>query len=332
MFLIYLGLLIIILIIILIFIFYFIFKNNIYENFETLTTSNPLIVPTYNPFTFNNLPIETLDPIELDNLLTNSQNLIPSTNEINYLPLPSFNPVFAIASETNILNKLKEENNIIKESTKTKQDQLEIIQDQLLKIRNEIEKKEKEKLQLSQEIANMDNMRYISNTILSMIIKGIDATMVKEQELRNYENELQLKKEKVEKLLLQPIPTSSPVLIKEEQIEPIINKLYDLEKKFNDLNNKIPDNVCNLNTKMPEPQKEAFIFDINQVKNPSYLWCMCNDNNKNSTDCIDYMACNKNYISNKEKTSLIGDNLMLYMKCLSKYPNFPPYLTENNKK
>jgi len=324
---IFLILLIFLLLTILFYLIYYYYFNNYYEKFELPT-------PTYNPYTYSDYLTKTpinVDKDYLNYILNNSHSLIPSNNDFpNISNSSNINPVIAIASETNLLSQLQKENNIIKNDTNLEKIKLEIIQDELLKIRKEIENKEQEKLQLSNEISKMDNMRYISNTILSMIIKGIDATMKKERELRNYENNLETKKEKLEKLLLQPTPTLPPVVIKEEQIKPIKDKLKELEIIINEVKNKIPNNICN-NSNMPEPKKEAFVFNLDELQNPSYLWCMCNDNNKNTSNCIDYMACNKNYLDNKDKSSLIGDDLTLYMKCLTKFYNFPRYLNKNNQ-
>ena len=325
-------LIIIFLIIILGLLFYFYFKE--YEFFTDL-----IPVPTYNPSSFDiynqiNNPFPTSSPLYMDYLLLNSQLLIPSTNELSKnpqisIPTPSLYPILDIKSQTSLLTQLKEENNKIKSDNLEQQVKLEELNKQLIAIYNEIQKKEIEKLKLSEQISNLDNNKIVNNSIINLVIKAIDANLNKEKELNDLKNEIENKKEKLEKLLLEPI---APVIIKEEQINPLMDKLKELEKKFTDMDNKIPNNICTLNNSMPEPQKEAFIFDLNQVQNPSYLWCMCNDNNKNSSNCLDYMECNKNYLNNKDKTALINDDLTLYMKCLTKYPNFPHYLTDNNKK
>lgn len=333
----YLLIFLLLLIFILIFMIYY-YYSNCFENFET---------PIYNP---DDLKLATMKPgynvILNDYLLANTQELIPTTNDFRqqiedakkiglnkspmYMtPSPIISPIMGIASQTSLMNQLKIENNLLKLNSAQKRNELQRIKTELNKIKQEILQKEKDKARLSADIADINNNRTMNNTVLTMIIRGIDATLLKEQQLKNKEKELEDKKQQLEKLLLQPIPTLPPVEIKQEQIKPLQDKLTELEKRFNEINSKIPDNICNENN-IPEPQKESFMFDPEITKNPSYNWCMCNDNNKKG-DCIDYMDCSKNYLKNKDKTSIIGDDLTLYMKCLSRYPNFPRYLSENNK-
>jgi predicted nucleic acid-binding Zn-ribbon protein len=311
----------------------YLFFNNKYE-YEFFTNGNNVIpAPTYNPNDLSN-PFPTNSPLSIDYLLANSQILIPKTNELSKdpqitIPVATLNPVSEISSQTSLLTQLKVKNENLKNDTEEELLKLDDVKKQLLDVQNELEDKKAEKLRLSEQISNIDNARIANNTIVELILKGIDANINKENELTDLKKEIDEKKEKIEKLLSEPI---APVVIKEEQIEPLIQKLKDLEKKMGEISNKIPNNICTLNSNMPEPQKEAFINDLEQIQNPSYLWCMCNEENKNSSNCLDYMECNQNYIKNKDKTALISDDLTIYMKCLSKYPNFPKYLTENNKK
>jgi hypothetical protein len=320
------GLVILITILIVLILYYYYY--DCYEHFEVT-----LPAPTYDPR--NLLNLATTPPSESaylnDFLLANTQELIPTTNEVkNLKPVNSrLNPVLAVASQTSLMNQLKTENNRLNLNNKEKRDELATINSELTKIKNEILEKEKEKLKLSADIADMKNMDTISKTVLAMIIKGIDATMMKEQQLRNYENELEEKKKKIENLLAQPAPKQEPVEIKESQIKPLKDKLKELESRFSEISNKIPDTVCKEKS-MPEPQKEAFLNNPKITQNPSHNWCSCNDNKK-SFQCTDYYSCSEHYLTNKDKKSLNGEDLTLYMKCLSKYPNFPKYLSENNK-
>lgn len=330
----FLILLLLLIIIILIIIILYYYYYNCFEKFENPITLNLATMTPNNNIILN------------DYLLANTQELIPTTNDFRqqiedakkigldkspmYMtPSPIINPILGVASQSSLMNQLKIENNLIKLDTAQKKEELIRIEGELNRIKQEIQQKEKDKVRLSSDIADINNNRSLNNTVLTMIIKGIDATIMKEQQLRNYEKELEEKKKKIEQLLLQPIPTLPPVEIKQEQLKPLQDKLTELEKKFNEINSKIPNNICNEND-IPQPQKEAFIYDPEITQNPSHSWCMCGNNNKKS-NCIDYMDCSKNYRENKDRTSLIGDDLTLYMKCLSKYPDFPRYLTENNK-
>jgi len=281
------------------------------------------------------IPFATNSPLYIDYILANSQILIPTTNELAEnpqitFPIATSNPIDETNSQLSLLTKLKNENTNLQDNIAEQQQKLRDIKEILLSVQVEIEKKELEKLKLSEQVSNMENAKFANNSIIELILKGINANMDKESELLNLKKEIELKKEKIEKLLLEPI---APVIIKDEQINPLMDKLKEIEKKFEQINNKLPNNnICSLSSNMPEPKKEDFINDINQIQNPSYLWCMCNDENKNSSSCIDYMDCSKNYLKNKDKTALINDDLILYMKCLSKYSNFPNYLSTNNNK
>ena len=328
MYLIILGIIIIVLIIIFAVLIKIVLFNNsnncTFDNYELFTDS---II--YDPTTFDEYstrtPMATVDPLFIDYMLVNSHLLVPKTNEV-MAPNPTISPVLYIASQTSLLSKLKEENNNIKYDTSTFQTKLAELQLELIKIKEELKQKEEEKLKLTGEVSTMDNQRFINDKIINMMVKGMDAYIDKERYLKGYEKDIETKKEKLEKLLLTPTPTLPPVFIKDEQILTITDKLVDIEKKFAELNKKIPDNIC---TKpMPEPSKEAFIFNITELQNPSYMWCMCNDDNKKSNDCLEYMSCQTNYQKNKDKTSLINDDLTIYMKCINKFSNFPKYLTK----
>jgi len=320
------GLIILIIILIGLLAYYY-YYYDCFEHFEVVIPA-----PTYNPYDLNLATTPPSSAIILnDYLLANTQELIPTTNDVKNLtaPIPTLSPILGVASQTSLMNQLKIENNLLKLNNNQKKEQLQLIDNELTRIKNEILQKEKEKTKLSADIAEMKNMETISNTVLSMVIKGIDASMMKEQQLRDYENQLEEKKKKIEELLLQPTPKLPPVEIKESQINPLREKLKELESRFNEISSKIPENICNENS-MPEPQKEAFLYDPKITQNPSHNWCVCGDNKK-SFQCSDYYSCSAHYLANKDKTSLKGDDLTLYMKCLSKYPNFPKYLIENNK-
>lgn len=299
------------------------FNSNIYEPFENEYKSNDLNSYSTRP------PMPEPEGIYMDYMLANTHQLIPSTNEISLNPL-SLNPQLGIASQLSLKSNLKKENDKIRENTKKSQDLLQSLQKELYNVNDELEKKRKEKTKLTGEINDMNISRYTNNANITMILKAMEDNIIKADLLKKYEDELVKKKEDLEDLLLLPKPTLPPVIIREDQINPIKEKLDYLEKKIIEINNKTPNNICSSHSFMPHPQKEAFIYDYNHVNNPSYSWCVCNDKNKHSDDCILYMDCNKNYINNKNKESLVGDDLNLYMKCLSRYPNFPKYLTDNN--
>ena len=313
MYLIILGIIIIVLIIIFVVLIKIVLFNNSnncdFNIYELFTDSI-----AYDPSTFDNYstrpPMATANPLVI--------NTIPSTNEV-MAPSPTISPVLYIASETSLLSKLKEENSNIRYDTATFQTKLAELQLELMKIKEELKQKEEEKLKLTGEVLTLDNQRLINNKIISTMVKGMDAYTDKEKHLKDYEKELNAKKQELEKLLSTPSPTLPPVEIKEDQLTIITDKLADIEKK-------IPENMCN--KPIPEPTSEAFIFNTAELQNPTYMWCMCNEENKKTPDCIEYLSCQTNYQKNKDKTSLIDDDLTLYMKCINKFSNFPKYLTK----
>jgi len=320
MYLFLLGLIIIILIII----FIFLIKIIIYNNYNLCNFN------VYELFTNNdkntyvtNIPIVTMDPLYIDYMLVNSHLLIPKTNAI-IKPNPTISPVLYIATESSLLTKLKKENDNIKYETSEFEKKIEKLQSTLVDIKNELQEKEEKKIKLSGEIDDMNKIRYINNKIIKLIVNGMNANIDKERYLANYEKDLTAKQEKIEQLLLIPTPTLAPVAIKEEQIKIITDKLSEIEKYFKELNKKVPENNCS--KPIPEPTTESFIFDVKDLQNPTYMWCMCNDDNKKTPECLEYMSCQANYQKNKDKTSLIDDDLTLYMKCINRFTNFPKYL------
>jgi len=320
MYLFLLGLIIIILVIIFIFLIKIIIYNNYnfcnFNIYELFTNNDENIYITQ-------APIPTMDPLYVDYMLVNSHLFIPKTNAI-IKPNPTISPVLYIASESSLLTKLKQENDNIKYETSEFEKKLEELQSKLIDIKDELQAKEEEKLKLSGEVADMDKLRYINNKIIKLIVNGMNANIDKERYLANYEKDLQTKEEKIEQLLLIPTPTLPPVSIKDEQLKIITDKLAEIENYFKELKAKVPENNCS--KPIPEPTAESFIFDVNDLQNPTYMWCMCNDDNKKSPECLEYMSCQSNYQKNKDKTSLIDDDLTLYMKCINRFSNFPKYL------
>ena len=326
MYLILLGFFIVVLIIIFVILVKIIIYNyfnicnfNIYELFTNSMEYDPTTFDNY----VTNTPIATMDPLYVDYMLVNSHLFIPKSNEI-IKPNPTISPVLYIATQSSLLTQLKDKNDEIKCENTAIEKKVGELQLKLTDLTSELRQKEEEKLRLSGEVADMDKLQFINNKIISLIVKGMNANIDKEQQLSKYEKDLDTKKEKLETLLLTPTPTLPPVEIKEQQLKIITDKLAEIEKTFTELNKKVPENPCS--KPMPEPSAEAFIFNVEEVQTPTHSWCMCNDDNKNSPDCIDYMSCQINYLKNKNSTSLIGDDLTLYTKCINRFSNFPKYL------
>lgn len=144
--------------------------------------------------------------------------------------------------------------------------------------------------------------------------------------------------------------TNNSNLSNPTDIQAFLNKMVELENKLADVNIKT-DKIIDLNTtnqnlqskicltkeKMPEPLEKSFTQDltnINRLSDKDYeqsrLWCMCNDNNKNSSDCVAYSKCKINYElvkkdidSGKTFTQLDKIDSDIYNECMNVYKNFP---------
>ena len=88
---------------------------------------------------------------------------------------------------------------------------------------------------------------------------------------------------------------------------------------------------------MPTPLQQSFTSDLTNINvlsdndyEQSQLWCLCNDTNKNTPDCVAYSKCKINYDivkkgidGGKNFTQLDKINTDVYNECINLYTNFP---------
>ena len=286
----------------------------------------------------------------------NFDTLIATTNEIT-LPSPTVSPLLTILTETNKLDSIKQENKELQFKKDLLQVKLQELDNKFKEISDATEKKNLEKLKLQDELLVINQQKELNLNMMDTIRKSMNANTEKEIKLKELENKLNNEKKEIdyktkyfEDVVLKPAPVLPPVTLKEEQIKPLMLILDSIVKIFTELNKKsdtiidlssdkkLINNVCTAYESIPEPSKDSFINDLTKIepnnqelKNLPYLWCQCNDTNKQSPDCKKYLECNKNYEFNSKKAVLEGDDLTLYFKCLNDYKNFPPYITNNNQ-
>jgi hypothetical protein len=140
-------------------------------------------------------------------------------------------------------------------------------------------------------------------------------------------------------------------------IQVFLNKMLELENRLSDVNtktdniiksntntNNIQSDICLKSKSMPEPLEKSFTADLTNLSplsNIDYeqtsLWCLCNDNNQNSKDCVAYSKCQINYDLVKRELllgkSFTGINRInpldadVYKACNNLYKNFPKLQT-----
>jgi hypothetical protein len=300
------------------------------------------------------------------NLINNFENfedyyehfdtLIPTTNEIT-LPSPTVSPLLAILEETNKLDSIKQENKDLQFKKDLLQVKLQELDNKFKEISDATEKKNLEKLKLQDELLVINQQKELNLNMMDTIRKSMNANTEKEIKLKELEDKLNNEKKEIddktkyfEDVVLKPAPVLPPVTLKEEQIKPLMLILDSIVKIFTEINKKsdtiinlssdkkLIKNVCTAYDSIPEPTKNSFMIDFTKIepnnqelKNLPYLWCECNDTNKQSPECKKYLECHKNYEFNSKKAVLEGDDLTLYFKCLNDFKDFPPYITNNNE-
>lgn len=222
-------------------------------------------------------------------------------------------PVIEIAKETTKLEAVKKENKDITDIT----DKLVLVKVNLEKkiaeLNNTIEEKNKAKIKLEDDIAELDKQKIASLSVFDILKYKIDKTVEKDIQLKEKEQELNKKENDLGKV----------IDIKDKQnMTAILGKLNEISKNIEETNKESNDNqFCLITKEMPKP-----IFKTNN--DMSYKWCMCNDINKKSESCINYFNCKLNYDTNKEKTNLSGNDLDVYFKCIDLYSDFPKYINK----
>ena len=293
----------------------------------------------------------------IENFEDLSSTLISTTNEI-LLPSPTVSPLIEIKTETDKLENIKKENKELQFKKDLLEVKLQELDNKYKNVLDETNKKTLEKSKLEEDLLNINQQKETNLKMMEVIRNSINENTEKEVKLTKMEKILLEQKKDIddktkyyEDIVLKPVPTLPPVTLKEEQINSLLSKLESLEKIFLEVNkksdnilkltdkNKSINNVCTANDTMPEPSEDSFSNNLNdiqpntqEIKNLPYLWCGCNDANKNTPECKKYLDCHKNYEYNSKKASLEGDDLTLYFKCINDFKNFPAYITKNNKK
>ncbi len=253
----------------------------------------------------------------------------PSKEEIEPEKMVEISPVIQIAEQTSKLEALKKEYKDVEKEKIKIEGEIKDNVNELIKINKEISDKKKEKLELDKQIADINDKKDEVVMSADIVKKGLEAQKQMETKLDKKENEINTmideyeKKKEIDELI-----TDKPTEIKPEQIDMILDKLDAVKKEMISYNSS---KVCKEFDKIPEVTDKSFMINTGDIKIDSdnkdhqvYLWCMCDDN-KDKDECITYMDCNKNYNKNNGKASIDDDDLTLYNKCVSKYPNFPNY-------
>lgn len=228
------------------------------------------------------------------------------------------NPVIQAAKEVSYLETLKKEKEDIQKTNDDLKREIKEMEDKLRDLKTETKNKENEKINLESKISDIKKEREINLTIAELVKQSIDKTLVKEQELKDYEDDLKKKKEETDALKK----------VKEnEKLTEIADKLEEVKKKTEEAI-KSPKDFCSITKEFPKPIFKTYTENENDLTSD---WCKCNENDK-TQDCKDYKICKNNYDKYKNETSLGGEDLVLYFNCLKLYPEFPKYLTDNNSK
>jgi hypothetical protein len=133
-------------------------------------------------------------------------------------------------------------------------------------------------------------------------------------------------------------------------VQAFLNKMMELENKLANTNVKVDtiidlnaakkpvqSKICLTSDKMPTPLQQSFTSDLTNINvlsdndyEQSQLWCLCNDTNKNTPDCVAYSKCKINYDivkkgidGGKSFTQLDKINTDVYNECINLYTNFP---------
>lgn len=286
-------------------------------------------------FHFKNMDINFDVYENFENSSNITSNLIPTTNEIK-LPSTSISPVIQLAEELDKLKLLQKANKEIDNKNNEIKYTINTNTNLINELSDEIDKKRGEKLKLEEEISKMNFEKESHNNIAKSLITTVKTIEEKEEELKKKEIELKKEMKELEELKLKPVPELPPVTINQQQLDLLLEKLILIEKLFKEVKEKNEEkekknadkDVCQLYESIPQPKKDDFIND--NKKDLTYLWCLCNNNMDKNVDCMEYKNCLSNYAKNKNNKTIEKEDLMLYFRCINKFPEFPKYLKDNN--
>lgn len=235
----------------------------------------------------------------------------------NFEDVSKINPIVELAKETTKLEATKSENNLIKGDTEKLKTKINELERKITELDSTIKDKTDVKLKLENDIAEIDKKKALTAAVATVVRTSIDKTIQKEEELKKKEEDLNKKE----------VESKELIKIKDnQQLTTILNKLDEVKKKTDDISKGLDKDkeFCETTKEMP---KAIFKTYGDDEKDLSYNWCMCNDDNKKSKDCTNYLSCKDNYNKNKDLKKLEGDELEKYFSCLSTFPEFPKYLT-----
>lgn len=222
----------------------------------------------------------------------------------------AINPIVELAKETTKLEAVKNENKEIMSLT----ERLKLVRNELERrideLNRTVEEKNQYKLQVENEIEEINNQKINAMNVFQVLKNKIDDADIKQLELAKKEKDLEEKEKEIKKI----------GDIKENQLNlTIFKKLEEISNKLNKNNQDFCKNTKEI------PKVDFKIYD-NIDDDLANTWCLCNDNNKKSEVCVNYLTCKKNYDDNKDKSNLSGNDLDIYFKCIDLYPNFPKYI------
>lgn len=223
----------------------------------------------------------------------------------------AINPIVELAKETTKLEAVKNENKEIMTLT----ERLKLVRNELERrideLNRTIEEKNQNKLKVENEIEEINKQKINAMSVFQVLKNKIDDADIKQLELAKKEKELEEREKGIKKI----------GEIKENQLNLTIFK--KLEEISNKLNNKNNQDFCKNTKEMPKVDFKTYDNLDDDLTNN---WCLCNDDNKKTEACVNYLTCKKNYDDNKDKSNLSGNDLDVYFKCIDLYPNFPKYL------
>lgn len=222
------------------------------------------------------------------------------------------NPVVQLAEETIKLNAVKKENKEITDITQKLQLVKIELEKKIQELNNVIKEKNNEKNKIETEIIDINTQRSHIYSVFAILKKKLKDVIKKEMDLQDKENELNIKKEEIDNVF---------EIKNKQDFDNILDKLNNISKQFTD-------NFCTTTKEMPKPIFKKYSEKDNDI-DLSYKWCLCNDNNKKSDNCDNYIKCKNNYLNNYEKQLLNSEDLDIYFKCTDLYSDFPKYINKS---
>lgn len=230
----------------------------------------------------------------------------------NFEDVTKINPIIELAKTVTLLDSTKKENESVKLDTEKIRTKMSELEKQIDNLNSTIKDKTDVKLKLESDIAEIEKQKALTAAVATVVKTSIDKTIQKEEELKKKEEDLSKKEMDVKEL----------TKIKDNlQLTSILNLLNGISKDLNK-----DKEFCDTTKEMPKIV--AFKTYAANEKDLSYTWCMCNDDNKKTKDCSNYLSCKDNYDKNKDTKNLQGSDLEKYFSCINTYPDiFPKYLT-----